>query len=95
MCKDSTGYVQRHENSGKKQCTIDGQDPSECRATTRIFPDPVPFRHDYGCVGLPDKGTISVVHVICGWHCIVWHQTIGGGKETRRVEKRYGRQLEG
>ena len=29
---------------------IDGQDPSEY----------------YGCVGLPDKGSISVVHVICG-----------------------------
>ncbi len=61
---DSTGYVRRSENPGKKQCRIDGQDPSECRATPRIFPDPVPFRNGYGCVGLQDKGSISVVHVM-------------------------------
>ena len=89
---DSTGYVRRSENPGKKQCRIDGQDPSECRATPRIFPDPVPFRNGYGCVGLQDKGSISVAHVICGLHCIVCHQKRGGGKETRRVVKGYGRQ---
>ena len=50
----------------KKQCRIDGQDPSECMATPRIFPDPLPFRNYYGCVGLQVKGSISVEHVICG-----------------------------
>ena len=39
----STRYVRRSDNSGKKQCMIDGQDPSECMATPKIFPDPVPF----------------------------------------------------
>ena len=92
MCKDSTGYVRRSDNPGKKQCRIDGQDPSESRATPRIFPDPVHFRNVYGCVGLQDKGPISVVHVICGCHCIVWHQKRGGEKKTRRVEKGYLRQ---
>ena len=72
---------------------IDGHDPSECRATPKIFPDPVPFPNDYGCVGLQDKGSICVVHVIRGWHCIVWHQKSGDGKYTRRVEKGYGRQM--
>ena len=38
---------------------------SECRATPRIFPGPLPFRNDHGCVGRRDKGSISVVHVIC------------------------------
>ena len=59
MCKDSrpTGYVRK--KSDKKQCRIGGQDPSECRATLKIFPDPVPFPNDYGCVGLQDKGSIS------------------------------------
>ena len=38
--------------------------PSGRRATPRIFPEPLPFRHDYGCVGLRDKGSISVVHVM-------------------------------
>ena len=35
------------------------------RATPMIFPEPLPFRHDYGCVGPRDKGCIPVVHVIC------------------------------
>ena len=38
--KDSTGYIRRSENPGKKQCRIDGHDPSVCRATRKIFPDP-------------------------------------------------------
>ena len=38
--------------------------PSGHRATPMIFPEPLPFRHDYGCVGLRDKGSISVVHVM-------------------------------
>ena len=59
-----TGYVRRSDNPGTKQCRINGQDPSECRATPRIFPELLPFRNDYGCVGLRDKGTISAVHVI-------------------------------
>ena len=66
MCKDSTGYVRRSENPGKKQCRIDGQ-VSECRAKAakpRIFPDTVPFRNDYGCVGLQDKGSISLLHML-------------------------------
>ena len=33
--------------------------------TIRIFPEPLPFRHDYGCVGPRDKGYVPVVHVIC------------------------------
>ena len=52
-----TGYVRRSENPGKKHC---GR-----RATPRIFPEPLPFRHDYGCVGPRNKGYIPVVHVIC------------------------------
>ena len=80
MCKDRTGYV-RGVRTQVKQCRIDGQDPSECTPTPRIFPDPVPFRNGYGCVGLQDKGSISVVHVICGLHCIVCHQKRGGGKK--------------
>ena len=44
-----------------------------------IFPEPLPFRHDYVCVGLRDKGSIPVVHVVCWCPCIlVWHQKIGG-----------------
>ena len=39
----------------KKQCRINGQDPSRSRVTPMIFPEPVPFRHDYGCVGPRDK----------------------------------------
>ena len=35
------------------------------RVTPRIFPEPLPFRNDYGCVGLRGNGSISVVHVIC------------------------------
>ena len=35
------------------------------RATPRIFPEPLHFRHDYGCVGPRDKGYIPVVHGIC------------------------------
>ena len=31
----------------KKQCRINGHDPSGRRATPRIFPEPLPFRHDY------------------------------------------------
>ena len=31
-------------------------------ATPRIFPEPIPFRHDYGCVGPQVKGSIPVVH---------------------------------
>ena len=41
------------------------QDPSGSRVTPRIFPGPLPFRHDYGCVGPRDKGSIPMVHVIC------------------------------
>ena len=41
------------------------QDPSGSRVTPRIFPEPLPFRHDYGCVGPRDKGSIPMVHVIC------------------------------
>ena len=52
------------DNPGKKQCRVDGQDPYECRGTQRTFPDPVLFRNDYGCVGLQDKGSISVGHFI-------------------------------
>ena len=54
ICNDSTGYVRRNENPGKKQCRINGHDPSGCRATPRIFPESLPFCHDYGCVGLQD-----------------------------------------
>ena len=39
----------------KKQCMINGQDPCQCKATPRIFPEPLPFCNDYGCVGLRDK----------------------------------------
>ena len=40
-----------------KECTIKGHDPSGHRATPRIMPEPLPFRHD-GCVGLRDKARI-------------------------------------
>ena len=70
---DSTGYVRRSENPGKKRCRINGHDPSGRRATPRIFPEPLPFRHDYGCVGPRDKGYIylwCMLHaddiVLCG-----------------------------
>ena len=53
------------ENPDKKQCRNNGHDLSVRRATRRIFPEPLPFRHDYGCVGPWDKGSIGVVHVIC------------------------------
>ena len=43
---------------------INGHDPSGRRATPRIFPDPLPFRHGYGCVGPRDKGYIPEVHVM-------------------------------
>ena len=36
---------------------INGQDPSGSWVTQRIFPEPLPFRHDYGCVGPRDKGS--------------------------------------
>ena len=62
MCKDSTGYVRKSDTN---HCRIGGQDPSECRATLKIFPDPVPFPNDYACIGLQEKGPISVLHVIC------------------------------
>ena len=65
ICGPSTGYVRRSENPCKKQCRINGQDPSGSRVTPRIFPEPLPFRHDYGCVGPRDKGSIPMVHVIC------------------------------
>ena len=39
ICNDSTGYVRRSENPGKKQCRINGHDPRGCRATPRIFPE--------------------------------------------------------
>ena len=55
----------RSENLGKKQCRNNGQDPSGSRVTPRIFPESLPFRHDYGCVGPRDKGSIPMVHVIC------------------------------
>ena len=55
----------RSENPCKKQCKINGQDPSGSRVTPRIFPEPLPFRHDYGCVGQRYKGSIPMVHVIC------------------------------
>ena len=42
-----------------------GHNPRGRRATPKIFPEPLPFRHDYGCVGPRDKGSIPVVHVIC------------------------------
>ena len=67
ICNDSTGYVRRSDNPGKKQCMISGHDPSGCRATPRIFPEPFPFRHDYGCVGPRDKGYLPVVHVACSY----------------------------
>ena len=44
-----------------------------------IFPDPLPFRNYNGCVGLQDKGSISVVHVICIVLC---------GIEREEVEKK-------
>ena len=65
ICNDSTGYVRRSENPYKKQCRINGQYPSGSRVTPRIFPGPLPFRHDYGCVCPGDKGSIPMVHVIC------------------------------
>ena len=34
-----------------KQCRNNGHDPSGSRVTPRIFLEPLPFRHDYGCVG--------------------------------------------
>ena len=61
----STEYVRRSENPGKKQCRINGHNPSGRRAKPMIFPEPLPFRHDYGCVGPWDKGSIPGVHVIC------------------------------
>ena len=61
ICNGSTGYVRRSENPGKTQCRINGHDPSGRRATPRIFPVPLPFRHDYGCVGPRDKGYIPVL----------------------------------
>ena len=48
ICNDSIGYVRRSDNLGKKQCRINGHDPSVSRATRRIFREPLPFRHDYG-----------------------------------------------
>ena len=63
ISNDITGYVRRSEIPGKKQCRINGHDPSGRRATSRIFPEPLPFRHDYGYVGPRDKGYIPVVHV--------------------------------
>ena len=49
----------------KKQCSINRHDHSGRRATPRIFPEPLPFLHDYGRAGPQDKGSIPVVHVIC------------------------------
>ena len=63
--KDSTGNVRRSAIPGKKQCRINGRDRSGCMATPMIFPEHLPFRSDYGCVGLWDNGSITVVHVIC------------------------------
>ena len=34
---------------------MNGQDPSGRRATPRTFPEPLHFRHDFGCVGLRGK----------------------------------------
>ena len=34
----------------KKQCRNNGHDPSVRGATPRIFPEPLHFRHDYGCL---------------------------------------------
>ena len=51
ICNDSTGYVRRRENRVK-------HDPSGRRATPRIFPAPLPFHHDCGCVGQRDKGSM-------------------------------------
>ena len=57
ICNDSIGYVRRSENPGKKQCRINGHDPNGRRATPRIFPEPLPFRHDYGFVGPRERKT--------------------------------------
>ena len=54
-----------YENPGKKQERINGHEPSGGRATPMTFPELLPFRHDYGCVGPWEKGSIPVVHVTC------------------------------
>ena len=63
-------YVRRSENPCKKQCRINGQDPSGSRVTPRIFPEHFPFRHDYGCVGPRDKRSIPVVHMLMTLYCV-------------------------
>ena len=77
----------------KSSVGFNGHDPSGRRATPRIFSEPLPFRHDYGCVGLRDKGSIPVVRVIIHYAddvvlCVTKREIV----ETRRVEKGYGRQ---
>ena len=47
MCmKERVGYP------GEMQCRIKGHDPSVSRATPSMFPEPLPFCHEYGCVSL-------------------------------------------
>ena len=73
MCKDNTGYVRRRENPGKKQCRIDGQDPSECSAKPRIFPDPVylfAMITDVSACRIKDQSPWNILYsvdiVLCG-----------------------------
>ena len=58
-----TQYFQMSVKIGNSQVVM-GAPPGR-RATPRIFPEPLLFRHDYGCVGPRDKGYIPVVHVKC------------------------------
>ena len=58
-------YVRRSENPGKKQWRNNGHDPSGSRVTSRIFPEPLPFRHDHGCVGPRDIKDLSPWCMLC------------------------------
>ena len=38
-----------------------------------IFPEPLPLCHGYGCVGLGDKRSIPVVHLLVTLYCVAIH----------------------
>ena len=68
----------KEREPGSKQCRNNGHDPSWRRATPTIFPEPLPFRHAYGCVGprgIKDLSPWCMLYaddiVLCGTRCEV------------------------